>query len=111
MFEMVSFRNRDTPGTSSGNPPLGTPLWGPPSGSLLNKGFIWDTACTPPPALQQTRDIEPMLVQFWINVADGVPTLGQHWFNVSCLLGETEHGMLTQRWFNAGPPSATLAQH
>ena len=36
---------------------------------------------------QQTRDIEPMLVYCWADVADGVPTLNQHWFNVSCLPG------------------------
>ena len=36
---------------------------------------------------QQTRDIEPMLVQYWPAVYDVGPTLIQHWFNVSCLLG------------------------
>ena len=36
---------------------------------------------------QQTPDIEQMLVQCWADVVDGGPTLNQHWFNVSCLLG------------------------
>ena len=31
---------------------------------------------------EQTRDIEPMLGQCWIDVLDGGPTLTQHWFNV-----------------------------
>ena len=30
-----------------------------------------------------TRDIQPMLGQCWAAVADGGPTLTQHWFNVS----------------------------
>ena len=34
-----------------------------------------------------SRDIEPMLVKCWVDVVDGEPTLNQHWFNVSCLLG------------------------
>ena len=36
---------------------------------------------------QQTRDIEPMLVQCWPALYDVGPTLNQHLFNVSCLLG------------------------
>ena len=36
---------------------------------------------------QQTRDIEPMLVQYWADVVDGGPTSNQHWLNVSCFLG------------------------
>ena len=36
---------------------------------------------------QQTRDIEPMLGQYWADVVDGGLTLTQHWFSVSCLLG------------------------
>ena len=38
-------------------------------------------------ASQLTRDIEPILAQCWVDVVDGGPTLNQHWFNVSCLLG------------------------
>ena len=38
-------------------------------------------------ATQQTRDVHQMLVQCWASVADGGPTLHQHWVNVSCLLG------------------------
>ena len=36
---------------------------------------------------QQTRDVQPMLVQCWTSVEDDGPTLYQHWLNVSCLLG------------------------
>ena len=36
---------------------------------------------------QQTRDIEPLLVQCWSTVYDAGPTLNQQWLNVSCLLG------------------------
>ena len=36
---------------------------------------------------QQTRDVDPMLIQCWANVEDGGPTLNQYWVNVSCLLG------------------------
>ena len=38
-------------------------------------------------AAQQTRYIEPGLGYCWVDVADGGPTLTQHWVNVSCLLG------------------------
>ena len=34
---------------------------------------------------QQTRDMEPILVQYWADVVDGGPTLNQHWFSVSCV--------------------------
>ena len=37
---------------------------------------------------QQTRDVEPMLVWCWAIVSDAGPTSTQHWFNVSCLLGD-----------------------
>ena len=36
---------------------------------------------------KKTRDIEPMLSQCWADVVESGPTLNQHWFNVSCLLG------------------------
>ena len=36
---------------------------------------------------QQTRYVEPMVVQFWASVADGGPALNQHWVDVSCLCG------------------------
>ena len=36
---------------------------------------------------QQTRYIKPMLAQCWSTVYDGGSTLSQHWFNVSCLMG------------------------
>ena len=36
---------------------------------------------------QQTRDVDVMLVWCWASVADGGPTLNQHWHNVSCILG------------------------
>ena len=37
---------------------------------------------------QQTRDIEPLLVQCWPAVYDVGPTLNQQRFNVACLLGD-----------------------
>ena len=40
---------------------------------------------------QQTRDAELMLVQFWARVEHDGPTLNQHWFNVSYLLGRRSH--------------------
>ena len=36
---------------------------------------------------QQTRDIKPMLGSCWSSIVDDEPTLTQHWFNISCLLG------------------------
>ena len=36
---------------------------------------------------QQIWNIHPMLAQCWASVADGGPTLYQHWVDVSCLLG------------------------
>ena len=36
---------------------------------------------------QQTRDIEPMLVQYWADSVYGGLTLNQHWFNV-CVFWE-----------------------
>ena len=36
---------------------------------------------------QQTRDIEPLLVQCLVRVLDGGPTFNQQWLNILCLLG------------------------
>ena len=36
---------------------------------------------------QQTRHINPMVVQCWASVVDGGPALDHHWVDVSCLLG------------------------
>ena len=47
---------------------------------------------------QQTRDIEPMLGQCRADVVDVGPALTQHWFNVSCLLGEIWAKSLCARW-------------
>ena len=38
------------------------------------------------PPTKQTRDIHPVLVEWWASVVDGGPTLHQQWVNVSCLL-------------------------
>ena len=38
---------------------------------------------------QQTRDVDPMLIQCWFNIKDDEPMLNQHWVNVPCLLGCT----------------------
>ena len=35
---------------------------------------------------QQTRDVEPMLVQCWPTVCNSSPTSNQHWFDALCLL-------------------------
>ena len=40
---------------------------------------------------QQTRGIEPMLFKRWATVYNAGPTLKQHWFNASCLLGAHSH--------------------
>ena len=46
--------------------------------------YLWfNTLCL---LTQQTRDVQPMLVQCWASVEDDGPTLYQHWLNVSCLL-------------------------
>ena len=76
-------------------------------------------------ASQQTRDVEPMLVQCWASVADYGPTLNQHCFIVSSLLwdrffkgeylfAEVILRLLSSRlqcWFEVGPASNTMAQH
>ena len=36
--------------------------------------------------MQQTQDVEKMLVQCCSSVVDGGPALNQPWFNVSCVL-------------------------
>ena len=36
---------------------------------------------------QQTRDIDPMVVQCWPTVCDAVPASNQHWFNASVFAG------------------------
>ena len=44
-----------------------------------------------------------MLVECWTSVADGGPTLNQHWFNVSCLLGRTlrcQGGCTNGLWYS-----------
>ena len=58
--------------------------------------------------------IEPLLVYCWPTVCDVGPTLSQHWIKEDCLQGEvsaqTTLSLLSECWFNVGPPSATLAQ-
>ena len=60
-------------------------------------------------ATQQTRYSNPLLVQCWASVVDGGPTLDQHWFDVSCLLG-SESKTLIQCCFNVGPSFAAPGQ-
>ena len=43
---------------------------------------------------QQTRDVEPMLIECWSIVFDSGPTFNQHWLNVSCLLGTVLRNMM-----------------
>ena len=47
-------------------------------------------SATPPceiPDTWKTPDVDPMLLWCWASVADGGPTLQQHWVSVLCLLG------------------------
>ena len=73
----------------------------------LSVNMAWKPRCTlsgavrPPVSLQQTRDIEPLLVQCWASVYDAGPTLNQQWLNVSCLL----RGLLLYP-----PPTHTLVR-
>ena len=56
----------------------------------LNSSYVCDPSHVLKPhegkAPQNTRDVQPMLVQCWDSVEDGSPTLYQHWLNVSCFL-------------------------
>ena len=45
---------------------------------------------------QQTLHIHQMLEHCCFSVADGGPTMYQHWVNVSCLLGACTHNKHTQ---------------
>ena len=69
--------------------------------------FVWKCGGS----AQQTRDIVPLLFQFWSTVYDAGPTLNQQWDNVSCLLGVTKNETLNRSCFNVGPASQTLSQH
>ena len=55
--------------------------------------------------IQQTRHIDLMFDQCWAEVVDGGPTLVQHLFYVSCLLGTQLTETLIQCWFivDSGP--------
>ena len=44
---------------------------------------------------QQTRDVDPMLVQCWPTVCDSGPASNQHWFKALCLLIAAGLVMLT----------------
>ena len=58
-------------------------MWGsPPQLSPRHGTYIAKHWTTP----QQTRDVDPMLVQCWASVADGGPTLNQHRVHVPCFL-------------------------
>ena len=66
------------------------------------------------PITQQTRDIDPMLVQCWASVVDDGPTLNQHWVNVSttCLLAsEVADTGLVLKWANVRDIIPALSQH
>ena len=53
-------------------------------------GLVWPPAYSTSRRLyQQTRYINPVLVQCWASVVAGGPTLHQHWVDVSCLLGRS----------------------
>ena len=51
---------------------------------------------------QQTRAIEPLLVQCWASVVDGGPTLNQQWLNISCFLSSCAAGRLFHADDNSG---------
>ena len=59
---------------------------------------------------KKTRDIEPLLVQWWASVVDGGSTLNQQWLDVSCLLG-LRVWALAQCRLDVGPASQTMDQH
>ena len=40
-------------------------------------------------SIQQTRYVEPMLVQCWAGIGDAGSTLSQHWLDISCLAVRT----------------------
>ena len=49
--------------------------------SRRQRGYIFQVVT------QKTREVGPMLIQWWDSVIDNGPTLTQHHINVSCLLG------------------------
>ena len=53
--------------------------------NIINR--IQQVACRGVCISQQTRDVDPTLVQCWADVVDGGTTLSQHWVSLSCLLG------------------------
>ena len=58
------------------------------AGSLLfSPSFLSSSSPSPARIPQQVRYVQPMLDWCWGSVADGGPTLTQHWLNVLCLLG------------------------
>ena len=58
---------------------------------------------------QQTRHLEPVLVQCWSTVNDAGPTLTQHWLNVSRVLCYT--ATVWQHRESAAPPGGQAAHH
>ena len=54
---------------------------------VASQFFRFITYLSPVLPPQQTRHIEPLLVQCWSTVYDACPTLSQQWLNVSCSLG------------------------
>ena len=50
-----------------------------------------------------TRDIKPVLVQYWASVNDGGSTLNQQWLNVSGFAG-----IYIQVYYNVGGPAKTI---
>ena len=52
---------------------------------------------------QSTRYTDPILVQCWNSVADGGPTLYQHWVGVSCGLGLSHDAKCLQLGLHSHP--------
>ena len=43
------------------------------------------------------EDFDPALSYYWASVADGGPTLAQHWVNISCGKSDIVNGYLMYR--------------
>ena len=59
--------------------------WGQPQDTEV----IFQGSCRPASHPANTRGIDPMLFQCWVDVKDVGPTLKQQWVNASCLLARS----------------------
>ena len=56
-------------------------------------------------ALANNLAIQQKLIYCWANVEDGGPTLNQHWFYVSCVLGMHGGPAATNAIHKSDPPN------